>query len=291
MAQKPKAAVIPLFRNEPVAEEVAVGRPLHGPASEPSVVPPVAAVDLGERAKVLMVIGSGNVGKTTLLRWLVETMLGRDGQAVIAAVDPENRSLADYFAGVYEPPSFVPAAVAKWLEGFLGFAMERQASAAIDFGGGDTSLGQLVATTPNLVETMEAAGVSPVAIYVVSPRLDDLSPLATFEKGGFRPRATAIVLNEGLADPTKPREQSFGPILRHSVYRDAVARGAVTVWMPRLIPAAEVELRRIQFAQAADGIIPEGRKLTPLGPFDRARVRQWLGAMATEFQPIASWIP
>ena len=61
--------------------------------------------------------------------------------------------------------------------------------------------------------------------------------------------------------------------------------------MPRLIPANEIEVRRILFAQARDGQAPEGREVVPLGPFDRARVRHWLDAMAREFQPIASWIP
>ena len=56
-------------------------------------------------------------------------------------------SLKDYFAGVAEPPNDVPAAVVKWLEDLLRFVMSNKASAAIDFGGGDSSLGQLNATS------------------------------------------------------------------------------------------------------------------------------------------------
>jgi hypothetical protein len=52
-----------------------------------------------------------------------------------------------------------------------------------------------------------------------------------------------------------------------------IDRGAVQLWMPRLLPAKEVEDRRLTFVQARDAILPEGRKVTPLGPFDRARVR------------------
>jgi hypothetical protein len=61
--------------------------------------------------------------------------------------------------------------------------------------------------------------------------------------------------------------------------------------MPRLHAAQEVYRRRITFAQARDGIVPEGRRMAPLGLFDRSRVRAWLEAMAVELSPIDSWIP
>jgi hypothetical protein len=44
---------------------------------------------------------------------------------------------------------------------------------------------------------MEAEGVSPVAIYLMSDRISDLSLLATMEAAGFKPAATLIILNEG----------------------------------------------------------------------------------------------
>ncbi len=72
--------------------------------------------------------------------------------------------------------------------------------------------------------------------------------------------------------------------------RAAVERGAVQLWMPRLIPAREIEVRRILFSEARDAIQPEGRRVTPLGPFDRARVRLWLERTAQEFAPIQTWL-
>lgn len=76
-------------------------------------------------------------------------------------------------------------------------------------------------------------------------------------------------------------------------YRAAVARGAVPLWMPMLEPAvaAEIEAKRLHFSEARDGIVPEGRKVTPLGTFDRSRVRRWLEAMNAEFEAIRSWLP
>jgi hypothetical protein len=139
---------------------------------------------------------------------------------------------------------------------------------------------------------MEAEGVSPVAIYLMSDRISDLSPLATMEAAGFKPAATLIILNEGRAsNSTLPREQSFRQIMRHSAYKAAIDRGAIQLWMPRLYVAREVEDRRLTFREARDGIIPEGRKVLPLGVFDRSSLHKWLGQMAAEFAPISSWIP
>jgi hypothetical protein len=296
MAPKSKAsaAVIPLFQAlqaDDLTEEVAVGWRLT-PAPVEEAPAATAAIDLSERPKVLMTVGAGSAGKTTLLRWITEIILQRDSKAIIAAVDPTNRSLKDYFAGVVEPPSRDPSAVVPWLEKkLLQHIMTAGASAAIDFGGGDTSLLQLIASGADIAATLEQAGVSPVAMYVMSPRVDDLSVLATLEQAGFQPRATAIVLNEGRADPTRTREEAFAAIMRHSVYKTAIDRGAVPIWMPRLIPAAEIELRRIQFSVARDGLVPEGKKFTPLGPFDRSRVRHWLEAMEKNFAPVKSWLP
>jgi hypothetical protein len=120
-----------------------------------------------------------------------------------------------------------------------------------------------------------------------------LTALTGMEAMGFQPTATAIVCNEGRGDPTTPREETFARILRHSVYRAAVARGAVPLWMPLLDPAvaADIEAKRLHFADARDGIVPEGRKVTPLGPFDRSRIRQWLAALEAEFGAIRSWMP
>jgi hypothetical protein len=60
--------------------------------------------------------------------------------------------------------------------------------------------------------------------------------------------------------------------------------------MPRLYAAKEVEDRRITFAQARDGMMPEGRQGVSMNPFDSGRVRVWLDHMAAEFTPISSWL-
>jgi hypothetical protein len=291
--RKADAKVVSLFGDDPnvqVAEEVSLARKLVA-RPELAGVTGRPAIDLTGKPKVLLAIGAGNTGKTTALRWIAERAILANRQTFFAAIDPENRELGAYFEGVHEPPSFEPAAVMAWLEKFLAFAMEKQATAAIDVGGGDTSLGRLAASTPDLVQVMEDAGVTPVALYLLSPRLSDMTAMASLEQAGFKPPATALVMNEGRVDPTVAREVAFARTMQHSAFRAAIDRGAVALWMPRLIPAKEVEDRRISFAQARDAVAPSGRRVTPLGPFDRSRVRDWLRRMDTEFEPITSWLP
>ena len=71
-------------------------------------------------------------------------------------------------------------------------------------------------------------------------------------------------------------------MIRHSVFRAALDRGAVPLWMPYLNRDAArlLEFRRLAFAEAGD-----------LGPFNGAAVRLWLRAMEQEFAPVGSWLP
>ncbi len=211
-------------------------------------------------------------------------------QVLLADVDRTNATLASYFEGVQRPPEGDESTVATWLEKLLTFTMQQKVSAYIDLGGGDTTLRRLVAEVHDLVSMLETAGVAVVAAYLLGPQTDDLSPLATLERAGFQPAATALVLNEGLIEAALPREEAFARVLRHSAFRDAVGRGAVALWMPRLLPVAEIEARRVLFGNAATGVMREGRRQTPLGPFDQGRTRVWLDTMRAEFTPVRSWI-
>ena len=289
------AIVSTFFGREPAMdteEELVVGLPPATTARASDVETP-RGIDLSDRAKVWFAIGPGRSGKTTLLRYIAEQIAATGHEAIFAALDPQNRSLKGFLDGVLEPPTNDAAAVAKWLERLLRHMMAGPHSGLLDLGGGDTSLGRLLDAVPELAEAMDGAGVSPVAIYTLGPRVDDLASLATFDARGFQPEATALVLNEGLADPTLPREEAFARVIRHSAFRAAIGRGAVQLWMPRLDPsvAAEVEAKRLHFGDARDAIQPEGRQVGPLGPFDRSRVRKWLASMEAELAPVRSWLP
>jgi hypothetical protein len=291
MAQRRQAEVVRLFGLEDDdIDQVQVGHTINrqGQASRPAF----SAIDLSGKSKAVFGIGLGGTGKTTLMRWAVEQVINAGAeQTSMAALDPENRDLRNYFDGVLEPEGYAPEEVAKWLEDFLAYLMKTKGSALLDMGGGDTSLGTVVAQNPDICQILEDGGVTPVALYMIAPRVESLSPLATMEAADFQPKATALILNDGLEDATVPRDRKFRDVLKHPAFKAALDRGAVQLWMPRLHAAQEVYRRRITFAQARDGIVPEGRRMAPLGLFDRSRVRAWLEAMAVELSPIDSWIP
>lgn len=278
------------------APEASIGLPPStvDPATGSSLAPTQPIPDLAGKPKVWFVSGPGRSGKTTLLRYVLEAVAASGGEVMAAALDPQNRSLAAFIEGVDQPPTNEAGSVAAWLEEFLRFSMEEQRSAVLDLGGGDTSLSRLLADAPDLGDVMEETGVAPVAIYTLGPRVDDLTSLASFEKQGFTPKATALILNEGLVSPTQSREEAFGWVLNHSAFRAAVDRGAVPIWMPRLDSsvASEIEAKRLQFSLARDGQEPQGRApVGPLGPLNRSRVRKWMGSMDQALAPIRSWFP
>lgn len=297
MPVQPKGQVVPLFGRGPRLDdepEVTM-RGLHAPSSAASAgtTRASAAIDLTGKPKVLFLAGPGGTGKTMLARWIGWQMTQEKRSSLMAALDPQNRSLATWFEGVETPPTNDSTQVARWLRDVLKFAMEQKQSAMLDFGGGDTALSRLVDTAPDFVDAMTAAGVEPVAIYTLAPRQDDLAVLEMLENLGFKPNATALVLNEGRVDSTLSRDEAFARIIRHSAFRAAIGRGAIPIWMPRLEPevAQEIEGKRLQFGQARDGQVPDGAKFAPIGGFERSMVKRWLERMDQEFAPIRTWLP
>jgi hypothetical protein len=208
----------------------------------------------------------------------------------MADMDPTNDTFSKYVADVARPPDAAdPAVTLKWLDKILQHALQYKHSMLVDLGGGDTTLRRLVTELPDLVDMFEAQGFAVVLFYTVGPQEEDLSPLATLEGLGFRPTATAIVLNEAMAEIGETRKSAFARIANHSAFNAALARGAMAVFMPKLLAAQQVEIRRLHFQDAADGQIGQGE--TPLGLFDRSRVLHWLAAMEANFTGIKSWLP
>jgi hypothetical protein len=251
-------------------------------------------LDLNGKPKLMIALGSGHSGKTTQIRYFVENLLARNSLAKLVAIDPENRDLKNFFQNVYEPSTSDPAGVAAFLKAFLDVLVKEQASGLIDTGGGDTAMGRLVSEMPTLVADLGAVGIAMVAVYMFSPRIADLSVLATMEGAGFQPDATALILNEGRVDGGKDPDQEFAALRRHSTYRAALDRGAIELRMPRLPVAKKIEERRLQFRQAAAGTAPsDGRKIVPLGWSDSISLKAWLARMDAAMAPIitAGWLP
>ena len=285
----PARSTVPAFSFETHAAEPEL-QITRGNAAAVSRPEPEQGIDLSGKPKVVCFIGRGKTGKTTTIRWMAERTIAAGREVLMADMDPTNDTFSKYLDGVARPsdPSD-PALALKWLDRLLQHAMQHMTSAVIDLGGGDTTLRRLVSQIPDLVPMLEAAGFAVVAIHTVGPQEEDLSPLATLEALGFQPRATAIVLNEGLMEVGDTPASAFTRIFRHSAFRGVTDRGAVPVWMPRLLVASQVETRRLHYRDAADG--HSGQGTTPLGPFDRARVANWLREMDQSFAGIRTWMP
>lgn len=278
---KPTPNVVGLFeRTRKKAPELVLDVP-----TMLSVTPDVAPVGYivpAGRPKLLLAIGSGHTGKSLLLRWIAERANEREG-TVLATLAP-NRTLKHYFPDAIIPEGNSTSSGAQFLEGFLDVVAENGMNAVLDFPGDDTALLHLLDQGLDPVGMLGEVGVEVVALYTLSPRVEDLTAMAQLTARGFTPRATALILNKGLtADPTVPPEPEFDQVIEHSAFRAAVERDAATVWMPRLYAAKAIEDRRLLFGQARSG--PD------LGPSDRSRTHHWLAAMEKAFAGIHSWLP
>ena len=168
----------------------------------------------------------------------------------------------------------------------MEFAIAEKQTAIIDLGGGDTILRTIAGEMPGFDAMIEDAGMAVVMFYLAAPHPEDLTPAATLGALGFKPRARAFVLNEGMALAGQSRDQAFGRVTSSNVYRDETADGALTLWMPRLHAAEAVEARTASFVAARDG-----QTEPPLGVFNRSRVGHWLKAMDEQFAGVKSWMP
>lgn len=248
--------------------------------------------DLTGLGKVWELIGPGGAGKTVLARWLGGSLVerGLQDQAILAALDPANRTLTHFFDKVQQPPSSDPVQTTAWLRELLRFVAKQKAHAVLDYGGNNVSKVRLVEAAPAIADSMEQDGVALIAAYVLTPRVDDLAPLVTFEARGFRPRATALILNLGRAETPG----AFDALRRQSAYKAALDRGAVELWMPALEPqslALQVEQQRLQFHQARDGAVPAGRNASYISALERVMIREWMQRMDDEFAAINTWLP
>jgi hypothetical protein len=297
-AEKPRAMTL--------AEVLADMEAAHSEPIELSELPPLEVAeeirrtprtqpiqDLSGLVKLWMLIGEGNVGKTVVARYLIEKLIenGKMGQSVVAALAPGSRNLTDFAPGVLQPPAADARATATWATARLTAMQKLRFGGIWDFGGGDMALRLMIEAQPDMAERVEQEGMAIVAAYLFSPRLDDLAFLKTFERIGFRPRATALILNLGTADSPS----AFNDIRRQPEYKAALDRGAVELWLPPLEQriALAIEKARVLFSQARDGIAPDGKVAAKIAPIDRVDVRKWLMRSEAEFADIerAGWMP
>lgn len=294
--QKESEKVVPLRREIPPFE---FGQVAEDDVTPSAVVRPVAqaeatvvqGVDLSGVPKIVMLAGRGRTGKTLNARWMCDRALSADRPVLMGDLDPTNASFSSYFSGVHRPrDTDDPSTSLKWLERFIGHAMQHRATAVIDLGGGDTTLRRLASELPDLPAMVEGQGAAIALLYHVGSLVDDLAPLAAMEERGFQPKATAVLMNEAAMEPGYTRDDGFARVQRQPVFKAAIARGVVPAWMPRLHASEPVEAKRLHFSEAAGHAVgPDGA--ARIGLIDAARVRLWLAAMERQLAGIWSWLP
>jgi hypothetical protein len=253
-------------------------------------VAPVSPIDLSGKPKLVCVAGLGQVGKSMVCRILAERSLEREGAALVS-VDPSNRELARFFTGVLQPKSRDRDSIDAYLDRFVEGLRQSPGNAIIDFGGGDTALAGLVRRLPDLEQRLADAGISTVMLYPLSGRQADLTPLNDLSRMGFRPKATALILNHIHWKRTESHQQAFRLTTAHPVYKAAIDAGAVPIWLPFLSSAALVRDREILFADAIAGRMPPDKQGLPLGMAQSADVEAWWRETVNAFAPIDRWLP
>ena len=259
------------------------------PADDKAALPltPAEALAL---ALFVVLAGRGGAGKTLLLRWIVERAIAAGRLLVIADGDRTNRSLPLFLDGVLAPKNADDATVLSWLEAIITQMIAERFNVVLDLGGGDLMLKKM-ALELKLQALLEASGLTPVLLHLLTPERECLAYLDALEDNGlFAPERTALILNEGLVPLGHANDETvFAAVREHKIFKAAIRRGAVPIVMPQLKPAFEINAQHLSFADAAAGKSKEG--LPPLGVFDRQRTALWLVAMEKAFEPIAAWLP
>ena len=263
-------------------------QPMPSSSDQASTAVPPLAVDLA-RPKLVIPLGRGGRGKTWWTRWAVERAQEAGRDVAVADADRTNATLSAYFNGVITPPSADDADMRDWFAAFCEELIERRLTATLDLGGGDLLLKRL-AREIGLVDFLEAHDVQPVAVHILGPDRDDLAYLRDLETDRlFAPAATLLVLNEALVPKERSVQAAFSSVLDNPIFLNAVERGAKPVWMPRLVPAHEIDDRRLTFAAAEAGRVKDGQ--APVGPWNRQLIANWRRAMQTNFASVAAWLP
>lgn len=238
---------------------------------------------------LLVGLGRGRVGKSTILRAAVERARNAGRDVIVADGDMRNPTLSGVFPDARRPHSGEPADMKDWLAALLNEAIHERRSVVLDLGGGDRALEEFGRDLA-LIEFCQATGISPVAVAVVGPDIDDVRHILSIEDAGaFRTKQTIVIFNEALVRQGASTAAAFAAVLNTREWAALEQREPETVLLPRLPCMADLERTGLGFYAAAAGA--KGRDGVPLGPVQRFMVSQWLRTLEDKLGEAAGWLP
>jgi len=281
----------PTFRKPPPKPpEIKLGRPLPDVTLREEFAETARAqaakVALTAKVKVHLFIGRGRTGKTTNIRYHAANLIKARRNIIVLDADRTNPVLAQYLNDIGMPENYTDNAIATFILETIVEAVPAGYHVLIDFGGGDTSLYNIIREMPDFIPRIQELGGAVIANYAIGASVDYLAPLSTLWSLGFRPTATAFLFNEASTGALQP--STFASIKEHSFYRDLSAKhNAVSILIPRLGIADIIESHRLNFVEAAS--IATAERPNPLTLFQQMMMRGWLTNMEKAYEPIAGW--
>jgi hypothetical protein len=247
-----------------------------------------------ERKPILAVrFGRGRTGGTTFLDFLVQRARRAGRDLLIGDGDRNNATLSGLYppgapGGALQPRTGEIADATEWVTEICSRMAEERVSMVLDMGGGDKVLSEH-SNDMALPEFCQAAGIEPLAIYMMGPDREDLQHVANiFEAGYFRAEKALLVLNESMVKAGKGAAGAFEFIYKEERLKQVLASVEI-VYMPKLACMDAMRAERLTFFEAAAGKKGASGRALSLG--HQFMVKTWLNRMDEAIADVEAWLP
>ena len=250
-----------------------------------------------ETPKLVIAFGRGGTGKSTVLSEVLYRARNRGRPVIPADFDSQSKTLRSLFPDAVVPVSDeMPDVKEQFMDLLNRMSLERK-SAVVDFGGGDQFMREF-AKDMGVVKYCARKDINPVAVYVLSPDIENLRHcLSVFESGHFMPGRMLVILNEGVIREGKTVKGAFDATLRDPGFARMVEAGAKVMLMTKL-PIMEA----VQGVPDGSGSVVGAKDLyaaatgscdNPLEPVQEFILGEWLEELEAKRKKlgVAEWLP